>query len=42
MQAAASEKGTRRTVVGTYGYMPPEQFGERAVPASDLYALGAH
>ncbi|MBD0264795.1 MAG: serine/threonine protein kinase, partial [Tolypothrix sp. Co-bin9] len=21
--------------------MPPEQFGERAVPASDLYALGA-
>jgi serine/threonine protein kinase len=29
------------TVVGTYGYMPPEQFGDRAVPASDLYALGA-
>jgi serine/threonine protein kinase len=27
--------------VGTYGYMPPEQFGDRAVPASDLYALGA-
>ncbi|MGK7930889.1 MAG: serine/threonine protein kinase [Microcystaceae cyanobacterium] len=40
VQAAASERGTR-TVVGTYGYMPPEQFGERAVPASDLYALGA-
>lgn len=39
VQAAASEGGTR-TVVGTYGYMPPEQFGERAVPASDLYALG--
>lgn len=29
------------TIVGTYGYMPPEQFGERTVPASDLYSLGA-
>jgi serine/threonine protein kinase len=29
------------TVVGTYGYMPPEQFGGRSVPASDLYSLGA-
>ena len=29
------------TVVGTYGYMPPEQFGGRAVPASDLYSTGA-
>ena len=27
------------TVVGTYGYMPPEQFGGRSVPASDLYSL---
>lgn len=33
--------GATRTVVGTYGYMPPEQFGGRAVPGSDLYALGA-
>jgi serine/threonine protein kinase len=30
-----------RTVVGTYGYMPPEQFGGQSVPTSDLYALGA-
>ncbi|BAZ52985.1 serine/threonine kinase [Nostoc sp. NIES-4103] len=30
-----------RTVVGTYGYMPPEQFGGRSFPASDLYSLGA-
>ncbi|MEM7726013.1 MAG: serine/threonine-protein kinase [Cyanobacteria bacterium P01_A01_bin.45] len=29
------------TVVGTYGYMPPEQFSGRATPVSDLYALGA-
>jgi eukaryotic-like serine/threonine-protein kinase len=29
------------TMVGTYGYMPPEQFGGRAVIASDLYSLGA-
>ncbi|MBC7969872.1 MAG: serine/threonine protein kinase, partial [Verrucomicrobia bacterium] len=29
------------TVVGTYGYMPPEQFSGRALPASDLYSLGA-
>lgn len=36
---AARESGTM-TVVGTYGYMPPEQFGDRAVPASDLYSLG--
>ncbi|MTJ15688.1 serine/threonine protein kinase [Dolichospermum sp. UHCC 0352] len=36
----AAEAGTR-TVVGTYGYMPQEQFGGRTVPASDLYSLGA-
>ena len=29
------------TVVGTYGYMPPEQFGGRSSPVSDLYSLGA-
>lgn len=29
------------TVVGTSGYTPLEQFYGRAVPASDLYALGA-
>ena len=36
----AAEDGSF-TVVGTYGYMPPEQFGGRTVPASDLYSLGA-
>lgn len=29
------------TVVGTFGYMAPEQLYGRATPASDLYALGA-
>ena len=27
-------------VLGTYGYMAPEQFRGAAQPASDLYALG--
>jgi hypothetical protein len=29
------------TVVGTFGYMAPEQFQGRAGPASDVYAIGA-
>ncbi|HEX6765014.1 MAG TPA: serine/threonine-protein kinase [Polyangiaceae bacterium] len=29
------------TVVGTFGYMAPEQFQGRALPQSDVYALGA-
>ena len=29
------------TMIGTYGYVPLEQFNGRAVPASDYYALGA-
>ncbi len=36
---SGSEKSM--TVAGTFGYMPPEQFGGRAVPASDLYSLGS-
>jgi hypothetical protein len=35
----AGESGS--TVVGTYGYMPYEQYMGQASPASDLYALGA-
>lgn len=29
------------TMIGTFGYVPLEQFNGRAVPASDYYALGA-
>lgn len=29
-----------KTIVGTYGYMPMEQYEGRAVPQSDFYALG--
>lgn len=40
--AAAGElSGLGSTIVGTYGYMAPEQFRGTAEPASDLYALGA-
>ncbi|MEM7064720.1 MAG: serine/threonine-protein kinase [Cyanobacteria bacterium P01_B01_bin.77] len=35
------QHGGTVTIVGTYGYMPLEQFGGRAVSASDLYSLGA-
>jgi serine/threonine protein kinase len=41
VQDKAAKEGATFTVVGTYGYTPMEQFGGRAVPASDLYALGA-
>jgi serine/threonine protein kinase len=41
VQAAAPREQGSYTVVGSYGYMPLEQFGGRTVPASDLYSLGA-
>jgi serine/threonine protein kinase len=41
VQTVAAREGGTRTVVGTYGYMPPEQFGDRTTSASDLYSLGA-
>jgi serine/threonine protein kinase len=41
VQDKASAEGKTFTVVGTYGYAPMEQFGGRAVAASDLYGLGA-
>ena len=41
VQNQAAQLGGTITVVGTYGYMAPEQFGGRSVEASDLYGLGA-
>jgi serine/threonine protein kinase len=41
VQDKAAAEGVTFTVVGTGGYAPPEQFWGKAVPASDLYALGA-
>lgn len=35
------EAQTTKTVVGKHSYIPPEQFRGKAVPQSDLYALGA-
>ncbi len=37
---AARDKGGS-TIVGTFGYMAPEQLHGQATPASDIYSLGA-
>ncbi|MBX3232114.1 MAG: serine/threonine protein kinase [Labilithrix sp.] len=34
-------RGGNSTVVGTMGFMAPEQFQGRAMPATDVYAVGA-
>jgi hypothetical protein len=42
VQAVAATGGMPgSTVIGTYGFMAPEQFRGAAQPASDLYGLGA-
>lgn len=38
--AAGESFALGSTVIGTYGYMAPEQFRGAAQPASDLYGLG--
>jgi len=40
VQSRGAVTGVTFTVVGTSGYAPLEQFWGRAVPGSDLYALG--
>ena len=41
VQEQGAAEGVTFTVVGTAGYAPLEQFWGKAVPASDLYSLGA-
>ncbi|MEL6468523.1 MAG: serine/threonine-protein kinase [Cyanobacteria bacterium J06623_4] len=40
VQTVVSHNSGTITIVGSYGYVPLEQFSGRAVPASDLYSLG--
>ncbi len=40
VQTAAQKIEGTITIVGSYGYMPLEQFGGQTTPASDLYSLG--
>jgi serine/threonine protein kinase len=40
VQTTASNDGSSITIVGSYGYMPPEQFYGQTTIASDLYSLG--
>lgn len=40
-QVRLDKQRAGETIAGTFGYMPPEQLEGKAVPASDLYALGA-
>lgn len=41
VQAQTAVTNVTFTIVGTSGYTPLEQFWGKAIPASDLYALGA-
>ncbi len=41
VQRVLPDTGGGSTVIGTHGYMPLEQYMGRAVPQTDLYALGA-
>ena len=40
VQVTAGKDSGTRTIVGSYGYMPLEQFGGQTTVASDLYSLG--
>ena len=40
VQSTVSKEDGTITIVGTYGYIPFEQFSGRATAASDLYSLG--
>ncbi|MGB3517283.1 MAG: serine/threonine-protein kinase [Elainellaceae cyanobacterium] len=40
VKSLSASENTSLTLVGTRGYMPPEQVGGRTVRASDIYGLG--
>jgi len=40
VKSLKSQATVNFTIVGTYGYMPPEQFSGRTVLSSDIYSLG--
>ena len=40
VQVTAGKDSGTRTIVGSYGYMPLEQFGGQTTISSDLYSLG--
>jgi hypothetical protein len=41
VREAVTADGLGSTVVGTFGYMPPEQYAGQSVAATDIFALGA-
>lgn len=41
VREAVTADGVGSTIVGTFGYMPPEQYAGQSTPATDLFALGA-
>ncbi|MEZ4461883.1 MAG: serine/threonine-protein kinase [bacterium] len=41
VREAVTFDGVGSTIVGTFGYMPPEQYAGQSVPATDLFAVGA-
>ena len=41
VREAVTADGVGSTIVGTFGYMPPEQYAGTSRPATDLFALGA-
>nr|WP_158542289.1 serine/threonine-protein kinase [Lujinxingia litoralis] len=41
VRESVTADGLGSTIVGTFGYMPPEQYAGAAQPATDLFALGA-
>lgn len=41
VREAITFDGVGSTIVGTFGYMPPEQYAGKSEPATDLFALGA-